>query len=70
MWERLLSIKLSGMIVIASLALLACGSSGNSESDSSGATDPQQKQFAAPTEVPSDAQQGGELTVIAASDVD
>nr|MBA2522291.1 hypothetical protein [Solirubrobacterales bacterium] len=75
MRQKLLRVLMPGTVVVASVALAACGSDGSSDSSSSdsassGATDAQQEQFAAPTEAPSDAQSGGELTVIAASDVD
>lgn len=62
-----------GMFLIAALALAACGSDGSSDSSSSSSsssTEAAQKQYAAPTEAPADAQSGGDLTVIAASDVD
>jgi len=51
------------------MALAACGSSDSSD-DTSGDVSDAQAQFAAPTEAPSDAKPGGDLTVIAASDVD
>jgi peptide/nickel transport system substrate-binding protein len=55
-----------GLMLFAALALAACGDSGSdSTSGSSGSGD-----YAAPTEAPSDAQTGGSLNVIAASDVD
>ena len=66
MRKKLLRVLLPGLIVAAAVALAACGGSSDSTS-SSGDAD---SQFAAVTEPPSDAQQGGDLTVIAASDVD
>jgi len=57
-----------GAIVALALTVSACGDdsdSGSSSSSSSAGGD-----FAPPTEAPSDAKQGGDLTVIAASDVD
>ncbi len=65
MRQKLLRALMLGTVIVASVALAACGSDGNS--DSSG-TD--SEEFAAPTTAPEDAQQGGDLTVIAASDVD
>ena len=58
-----------GAIVALALAVSACGSddSGDSSSSSSSSAN---GEFAPPTEAPSDAQQGGDLTVISASDVD
>lgn len=72
MRQMLLRAILLGTVAVASLALAACGSDGSSESSSSdsGSTDSAQAEFEAPTEAPEDAQEGGELTVIAASDVD
>ncbi len=58
-----------GMLLVAAAAVItACGSS--SDSTSSSGTSEAAKQYAAPTEAPSDAQSGGDLTVVAASDVD
>ena len=68
MRQKLLRVTLPGILVVASIGLAACGS--DSSSDSSSSTADAQKEFAAPTEAPSDAQAGGDLTVIAASDVD
>jgi len=74
MRQRLLQIVILGTAVVAAVALAACGSDGSSDSSSesadAGATDAAQEEFAAPTVPPEDAQEGGELTVIAASDVD
>jgi peptide/nickel transport system substrate-binding protein len=58
-----------GAIVALALTVSACGDD-NDSSTSSGGTSSANDQFAPPTEAPSDAQQGGDLTVIAASDVD
>ena len=55
-----------GLFVVAALVLAACGSSGDSTSEVNAAT----AKYAAPTEAPSDAKQGGSLTALAASDVD
>lgn len=55
-----------GALLVAALVLVACGGGDSTSSDSDAA----KAQYAAPTEAPSDAQSGGELTVIAASDVD
>ena len=73
MRHKLLRVLMPGTVAVASLALAACGSDGSSDggdSASAGSTDAAQAEFAAPTEAPSDAQAGGDLTVIAASDVD
>ena len=73
MRQKLLRVLMPGTLVVASVALAACGSDGSSDSSSSaesGATDAQQAEFAAPTAAPEGAQAGGALTVIAASDVD
>lgn len=73
MRQKFLRVLIPGTVVVASLALAACGSDGSSDSsssDSSGSSDSTQAQYAAPTEAPADAQSGGDLTVIAASDVD
>jgi peptide/nickel transport system substrate-binding protein len=67
MRQKLLRVILPGMLVAAVVVLAACGSDST---DSTSSTEAAQKQFAAPTEAPSDAQVGGDLTVIAASDVD
>ncbi len=69
MRQKLLRVTLPGILVVASIGLAACGSDSSSDSSSSSTADAQ-KQYAAPTEAPSDAQSGGDLTVIAASDVD
>ncbi|MDX6583177.1 MAG: peptide/nickel transport system substrate-binding protein [Solirubrobacterales bacterium] len=58
-----------GAFVALALAVSACGSD-NSSSSSSGGTSSAGEQFAPSTEAPADAKQGGDLTVIAASDVD
>ena len=73
MRKTLLRVIMPATVAVASLALAACGSDGSSDSSgsaSAGSSDSTQAQYAAPTEAPSDAQQGGDLTVIAASDVD
>jgi peptide/nickel transport system substrate-binding protein len=67
MRQKLLRVILPGMLVAGVVVLAACGSDST---DSTSSTEAAQKQFAAPTEAPSDAQTGGDLTVIAASDVD
>ena len=54
-----------GAIVALALTVSACGGD-----DSSSDTSAEQEKYAAPTEAPSDAQEGGELRVLAASDVD
>lgn len=75
MRRKMLRALMPGTVVVAAVALAACGSDGSSDSSSSGsaetgATDAQQAEFAAPTAPPEDAQSGGDLSVIAASDVD
>jgi len=74
MRKKLLRVLMPGTVVVASVALAACGSDGSSEEGSesadAGATDAAQAEFEAPTAAPEDAQMGGELTVIAAGDVD
>jgi peptide/nickel transport system substrate-binding protein len=71
MRSKFLRVLVPGIFLIAAMALVACGSDGSSDSsDSSGSTEAAQKEYAAPTEAPADAQSGGDLTVIAASDVD
>ena len=67
MRQKLLRVTLPGILVVASIGLVACGSDSSSDSSS---TEAAQKEFAAPTEAPSDAQTGGDLNVVAASDVD
>jgi peptide/nickel transport system substrate-binding protein len=65
---KVLRVLLPGMLLVAAaVAIAACGSD---DSTSSSGTSEAAKQYAAPTEAPSDAQTGGDLTVIAASDVD
>jgi peptide/nickel transport system substrate-binding protein len=64
---KVLRVLIPGTLVVAALVLAACGSD---DSTSSSGTSEAAKQYAAPTEAPSDAQSGGDLTVIAASDVD
>ena len=58
-----------GAIVALALAVSACGSDDSGDSSSSSSSSAS-SEFAPPTEAPSDAQQGGDLTVIAACDVD
>ena len=58
-----------GAIVALALTVSACGDDDDSTSGSA-STSTAGDDFAPPTEAPSDAQEGGELTVIAASDVD
>lgn len=67
MRQRLLRVMMPGILAVAAVTLAACGSDS---SDSSTDTSDAVEQFAAVTEAPDDAQQGGDLTVIAASDVD
>ncbi|MFN8152422.1 MAG: ABC transporter substrate-binding protein [Solirubrobacterales bacterium] len=67
MRQRLLRVLMPGILAVAAVTLAACGSDS---SDSSTDTSDAAEQFAAVTEAPDDAQQGGDLTVIAASDVD
>jgi peptide/nickel transport system substrate-binding protein len=57
-----------GAIVALALTVSACGDDDSSTTASS--TESGESQFPPPTEAPADAQQGGDLTVIAASDVD
>lgn len=66
MRRKALPALMLGLLLVAALALSACG--GDDGDSTSGSTS--SSEFAAPTEAPSDAQTGGELTVIAASDVD
>ena len=73
MRRKWLRVLVPGIALIAALALAACGSDGSSDdtnSDGSASVSDTAAQFAAPTEAPSDAQPGGDLTVISASDVD
>ena len=58
-----------GAIVALALTVSACGGDDDESSDSTD-TSEAAEEFAAPTAAPDGAQQGGELTVIAASDVD
>lgn len=67
MRTKILRALIPGMLLAAALAIAACG---GSDSTSSSGTSEAAKQYAAPTAAPSDAQSGGDLTVIAASDVD
>jgi peptide/nickel transport system substrate-binding protein len=57
-----------GAIVALALTVSACGD--DDSTSGSGSTSTGGDEFAPSTEAPSDAQQGGDLTVIAASDVD
>lgn len=68
MRKQVLRVLIPGLFLVAALALVACGS--GSSSDSSSQVSEAQQQYAAPTEAPSDAQTGGALNVVAASDVD
>ncbi len=72
MRRKWLRVLVPGIALIAALALAACGSDGSSDSTSASdsSVSDTAEQFAAPTEAPADAQQGGSLNVIAASDVD
>ncbi len=54
------------LLLTGATLMFGCGDSG----DDSDTTAEASKQFAAPTEAPADAQEGGSLTVLAASDVD
>ncbi|HET6829800.1 MAG TPA: ABC transporter substrate-binding protein [Solirubrobacterales bacterium] len=63
---KVLRVLIPGMLLAAALALAACGGDDSTSSD----TEAAQEQYAAPTEPPADAQQGGSLDVVAASDVD
>ena len=64
---KVLRVLIPGMLLLAaSVFVTACGSDDSTSSSSDAA----KEQYAAPTEPPSDAQTGGDLTVIAASDVD
>ena len=54
------------LLLTGATLMFGCGDSG----DDSDATAEASKQFAAPTEAPADAEEGGSLTVLAASDVD
>ncbi len=65
MRRRVFPVIALGLMLFAALALAACG-----DDDSSSSSSTSSEEFAAPTEAPSDAQPGGDLTVIAASDVD
>jgi peptide/nickel transport system substrate-binding protein len=67
MRTKALRVLVPGILLAAALAITACG---GSDSTSSSGTSEAAKQYAAPTEAPSDAQPGGSLDVIAASDVD
>jgi peptide/nickel transport system substrate-binding protein len=64
MRSKLLRALVGGLIAFVALGLAACGGDDN-ESVSS-----EQAKYAPPTAAPDDAQQGGELTVLAAGDVD
>ncbi len=71
MRRSLLRVLIPGMALTAALVLAACGSSGSSSSTSSeSSVSDAQSKYAAPTTAPDNAQKGGTLTVIAASDVD
>ncbi len=63
---KVLRVLIPGMLLAAAVFVTACGSDDSTSSSSDAA----KEQYAAPTEAPSDAQSGGDLTVIAASDVD
>ena len=54
------------LLLVGATLLFGCGGSDDSDVGADQAT----KEFAAPTEAPADAQEGGSLTVLAASDVD
>src|SRR4029078_5325631 len=56
-------------IVALALTVSACGSDDDSSSSESSSAS-SENQFPPPTQAPSGAQQGGDLTMIAASDVD
>ena len=64
--KQLRVLALGMLLVAAAVVITACGSDDSTSSSSDAA----KEQYAAPTEAPSDAQTGGDLTVIAASDVD
>ena len=64
MRSKLRWLMATGAIVVFALALQACGE------DDSGSETTSETEFPAPTAAPDGAQEGGELTVIAASDVD
>jgi peptide/nickel transport system substrate-binding protein len=58
-----------GLLLALALTISACGSSDDSSSSSSSSASPG-TQFPAPTAAPDGAKQGGDLTVLAAGDVD
>jgi len=66
MRSKLLWVIVPGVLLALALAISACGSDSGSSS-SSGAIE---NQFPPPTEAPDNAQKGGDLTVLAAGDVD
>jgi len=66
MRSKALPALMCGTLLAAALVLAACGGDDSTTSSADAARD----QYAAPTEAPADAQVGGDLTVIAASDVD
>jgi peptide/nickel transport system substrate-binding protein len=59
-------VLIPGLLLLAALVFAACGS----DDDDTGSVEEEQAKYEAPTAAPDDAQQGGDLTVIAASDVD
>jgi peptide/nickel transport system substrate-binding protein len=59
-----------GAIVAIALTVSACGDDSSDSSSGSTDTSSADDQFAPQTEAPADAQPGGDLTVIAASDID
>jgi peptide/nickel transport system substrate-binding protein len=57
-------------VIALALAVSACGDDDDDGGETGGGGAPVPEEFAAPTEAPDDAAEGGELTVLAASDVD
>src|SRR5581483_3046907 len=64
MRPKLTWVALPGLIAVLAFALSACGGGGGTNTTAA------QQQFAPPTAPPDNAQKGGDLTVLAAGDVD
>jgi peptide/nickel transport system substrate-binding protein len=62
--------RLALLVTLALSSSIALGACGSDSDDEAGSASAEAKQFEAPTAAPADAQQGGDLTVISASDVD
>src|SRR3954464_4253474 len=70
MRSKSLWVLASGLLLALALTISACGGSDDSDSSSSSSSASAENQIPAPTAAPDGAKEGGDLTVLAAGDVD